>query len=575
VLKQAFDIRSRNAGAAGRWFLFAALLCSVACNDIPVDSLHESFSIKVTQSQKNKDAVKVDFLWVIDNSSSMCQEQASLATAFDDFIDKVESFVALDYRIAVVTTDVKSKGHKGQFRHHLASESPFACGEIKIQPCFPLEGGDDTCEEAFGNHWICHGYSGDFTNRTVNCNGTINSECRKICSADAECDEEFFGEEAAKACLADPSQCKYKCVMPGGTDPKASACVLRPQTQGCPSTEDMKGKMLQKTGTVPYMTMSNARALFKCVGTVGADQGFNANWEQGIQASLLALDKNGINAEQAKAFLRDDAYLVVVYVSDEDDCSSANPNSLIPDDYGQCMCLKDSTEGGPLLPVDQAVNKLKSLKSDPGRVLVASIVGDSTGSTPEEIEVDRTAYFDSKCGFCADNKEGKHGALHLTFVCSSAAGTADYGSRYVQFANRFGQNGIVTNICSDTGFGPALETIADQIILVFSKVCLPRPIKTEESLVVRKVGPEGTCADNSPCNVVEGDKACGGGGVCTPTVTPLAQSTVKDTPTYQLVVSSECKGDSGNQAIFLNFLLEPGTEVEVEYVADPGFGDTL
>ena len=65
----------------------ALTLVLLACNDVPIDTLQRSFTVKVVQSQTNKAAVKVDFLWMIDNSSSMCQEQTALYQSVGDFMD--------------------------------------------------------------------------------------------------------------------------------------------------------------------------------------------------------------------------------------------------------------------------------------------------------------------------------------------------------------------------------------------------------------------------------------------------------------------------------------------------------
>ena len=50
-------------------------------------------------------ASKIDLLWVVDNSGSMADKQAKLAASFQRFIDAFARG-AIDYRIAVTTTDV-------------------------------------------------------------------------------------------------------------------------------------------------------------------------------------------------------------------------------------------------------------------------------------------------------------------------------------------------------------------------------------------------------------------------------------------------------------------------------------
>lgn len=59
---------------------------------------------------------KVDLLWVVDDSGSMADKQAKLAASFQRFIDQFTRG-AIDYRIAVTTTDVGSDkaGARGKF----------------------------------------------------------------------------------------------------------------------------------------------------------------------------------------------------------------------------------------------------------------------------------------------------------------------------------------------------------------------------------------------------------------------------------------------------------------------------
>jgi hypothetical protein len=308
------------------------------------------------------------------------------------------------------------------------------------------------------------------------------------------------------------------------------------------------------------------------VGVVGAEQRIEANLEQGINAALYALDKTGPNKEQAKAFLRDDAYLVIVFISDEDDCSVAPYKSLKSEQYGKCICIPDTQQDpvkGKLLPPIEGANLIKAFKSDPALVLVAAIVGDSTAKDPEVQDVERTLYTSSKCGIC-ENPDDKHPRLFNTYICHSSSGKADYGRRYREFVGRFGKNGIMTNICDDAGIGPALETIADRIIRVFTKICLPKPIKDKETLKVIKLGPKGACSDDNPCSIGQGQKACEDGSKCVLEEKILSETPDEDNESYQILVSSDCPEISGKKAVFFNFLLEPGTVVSIDYLAcDP------
>ena len=573
-------------------------LCTLGCNDIPVDGLGATFTLKVSTEVEKRDSVKVDFLWVVDNSASMCQEQASLADSFDEFLKKIQQFVAIDYRIAVVTTDMISPDHKGRFRHHKTTEFPFACAQTEIMKCVRGVNGDEICEEQFGDDWICD--APEKAKNIVNCNGSLNSKCRKLCQEDWQCDLGFDGEAAGNACKQDSGSCRYKCLVPSG-DPNNSGCVLRPATSTCPDTtsiynalvtgadkdpadgrcSDGQGCRVGETGCAngsdcqrmhaPYLTPKTAEEFFTCVGVVGAEQHNNANLEQGLNAALFALATNRENAEQAREFLRDDAYLVVVFVSDEDDCSLDDNKDLKKELYGTCACEPDSSTGGPLRPVAKAVNAIKALKDDPGKVLVAAIVGDSQKEDFAGITEDREAYMKSKCGNCEDPTQ-EHPLLFNTYICNSVAGKADYGGRYVKFVQAFGKNGILTNLCSDQGVAPALETIADRIIRVFAKICLPRQIADKESLYVLKIGPEGTCPDGSECCVQESlgctlKTDCGEGQLCSPGVTEVPAGEVEGTTTYRLEPSSDCDQTPDRMAISFNFLLAPGTGLQIDYQA--------
>lgn len=72
----------------------------------------------VTVTQNNK----ADILIVIDNSGSMRTEQANMASRFATFIDQLSS---LDWRIAIVTTDMSSNAYKKDGRFLLFDKTAF------------------------------------------------------------------------------------------------------------------------------------------------------------------------------------------------------------------------------------------------------------------------------------------------------------------------------------------------------------------------------------------------------------------------------------------------------------------
>ncbi|MCW5804734.1 MAG: hypothetical protein KIT31_20345 [Deltaproteobacteria bacterium] len=138
-------------------------------------------------------------------------------------------------------------------------------------------------------------------------------------------------------------------------------------------------------------------AAFACAAELGAQ---GCGYEHDLEAMRRALD--GSNPENA-GFLRDDALLLVVFLTNEDDCSASDPRVLDPRDtatFGppvdfRCfefgvVCDGDdprtlgaktgcvSREDSPYLhPVERYATFLRTLKSDPSLVMVAGIFADA------------------------------------------------------------------------------------------------------------------------------------------------------------------------------------------------------
>lgn len=344
-----------------------------------------------------------------------------------------------------------------------------------------------TCAGHYNQHreWL----KGNFDKHDV--------ECGVMCKADPTCDD---------LCAAQFGGRNVKCVYPGGGQ-AMSGCMKLPETSICPKSLDAKYNILdydvvdewvkklnngQWAGDPAWKDLKKDQVrekvfeqLFKCMATVGATQFPCANQEMGLRAAWQALDTTGEDADQAKAFLRDDAYLMVVIVSDEDDCST--DKLLTGNDATRCACLADQNgclnqpdtkcdpgHAGPLIPVTSIVDRIKSLKPDPSMVLFAAITGEplpDSDVTPllaadENATLDR--YYQCKCA------NGRNQTLN--YICKSSQGLADFGSRYVLAAKCFHTHGVVSNICNDAGLEDALKDIVKRFSPIFARICLPRPM---------------------------------------------------------------------------------------------------
>lgn len=95
--------------------------------------------------------------------------------------------------------------------------------------------------------------------------------------------------------------------------------------------------------------------------------------EKGLEAAAHALSPS-MAAGSNQGFLREEANLLVVFVSDEDDCS----------DYGALTDLKNTacyTDREALVPVVDFVDQFNALKTSADRVLLGAIVGPENTSS--------------------------------------------------------------------------------------------------------------------------------------------------------------------------------------------------
>lgn len=139
------------------------------------------------------------------------------------------------------------------------------------------------------------------------------------------------------------------------------------------------------------------------VGTDGSDK------EQGLAAAWGALAFN-------EGFIRTDANLGLIFVSDENDCSH---DGAFPEDGDGMLCYERQED---LAPLQEYILRFQGVKSTSARVIASSIVG------PE---------------------------------VSAGCDTANPGVRYTDFSSKL--SGFVGSIC-ETDYGTLFDAIGSQII---------------------------------------------------------------------------------------------------------------
>ena len=97
------------------------------------------------------------------------------------------------------------------------------------------------------------------------------------------------------------------------------------------------------------------------VGTSGSDR------EKGLEAASYALSP-AMTTGANEGFLRSEAYLLLIFVSDENDCS----DRMALEDESVQACY-DQTE--KLVPIDTFISEIENIKYGQDQVLVGSIIG--------------------------------------------------------------------------------------------------------------------------------------------------------------------------------------------------------
>jgi hypothetical protein len=317
--------------------------------------------------------VKLDLLFMIDDSPSMQEEQANLARNFPRLIDVLKTLPAgfPDLHLGVVSSDM------GAGNAILAG----ACGNL------------------LGDRGILQVRSG---------------------------------------CGLDPSKGRYLVSQNGGTQ------------------NNFDGDIAD---------------VFACLASLGTN---GCGFEHQLQSVRMAL--SGFVADNS-GFLRSDAHLAVVYITDEDDCS-APANTTLFDDFSnhhqdtslRCSlaghicdgkappgevfstplanCSAAPDGGGKLIPVQTFVDDMRLLRTQSVSVSVIGGWPADVASANYAIGYDATSQYPDLLGSLP--------------ICESANGKAAVELRMKQFVDAFGTAGQIMSICQND-FSNAMKQIGDLI----------------------------------------------------------------------------------------------------------------
>jgi hypothetical protein len=293
---------------------------------------------------------------------------------------------------------------------------------------------------------------------------------------------------------------------------------------------------------VANYTASSLSDVFGCIALLGAT---GCGFEHQLSSVRHALDPALAPSENA-GFLRSDAFLAVILLTNEDDCSAPADSPLFqptssqldskygPTENFQCnefghLCAVGeslqapsrfvaasydgcvSNDHGMLDSVAGFVSTLRGLKSDPAKVFVATIAGPATPYTVTQRaapvpDVGPWPTIQHSCG-----GEGSPG------------GFADPAVRLSQLTQALGAHGTFESICNADLSAP-LRDIATLMANPLGPACVPPPPapgvsctvvdRWTDAAGVKQVAVLPACSDPTatvPCWSLVDDAACGAG----------------------------------------------------------------
>ncbi len=226
---------------------------------------------------------------------------------------------------------------------------------------------------------------------------------------------------------------------------------------GLPDCDPAYPTYLSNSGEHDRESIDWLSTAFGCIATLGID---GCGFEQQLKAAAKALidHREGANA----GFLRDDSILVVLFVTDEEDCSVHPGDEGIFDTLDSSLghlCCRCFHHPYMIEPVETYVEAFRSLRADPERLLLAFLVGVPPGEECEGAGSEITG--------CLDHPDMQEridpiSMTRLVPSCVTRTGEAYPARRFVEIAQTFGDRTLVRSICT-ADFAPAIEDLADML----------------------------------------------------------------------------------------------------------------
>jgi hypothetical protein len=241
---------------------------------------------------------------------------------------------------------------------------------------------------------------------------------------------------------------------------------------------------------------------FGCIAVLGTQGcGFEQQLEAAYKALVVHSQPGGANA----GFLREHTILTILFVTDEEDCSAADPTIFDISALPYTVSLQCYYQAVKLHAVERYVQALRQLRPDPQDLVVGFITG-----VPQDAACVGSGDDIPSCLEIPEMQEvvRPDGEL-LEYVCKYPAACtppdppypgdciaeAFPARRFVQLAQAFGDNAVVQSICTDT-FVPAMSALTDKLRASINAGTYRRELE-----LVRD--PANPCRCFAPCTIIE------------------------------------------------------------------------
>jgi hypothetical protein len=261
-------------------------------------------------------------------------------------------------------------------------------------------------------------------------------------------------------------------------------------------------KYQEYDSTDPDDTPEATAEAFSCVSALGVrgcpfEQQLEAMWKALAPPSGLGDDDlykflNGTKGQGERAnegFLREEAILAVIIVSDEEDCSITDDGKALfgldkaaEEEWGDLnlRCGRNAPNADLIHPTKRYIDGLKSLKpNNPDRIIYAAIVGVPQDAIESNQPIDDIL---ERSDMQFAENTASPGLPRLS--CVSNKGDEAYPPRrMLEVAKGFGDQAVIYSICEDD-YGPALNTLIEKIASKLKGNCLPRQLSPGDNGLV-------------------------------------------------------------------------------------------